>query len=155
MELYYKPNNRGGARIEIPDDAPKAFADAQRAIASSQGLLPVSNWTPRPKGDMFEMVVGERFLPVTDEYGGVTGYSHAWEIRPRRIKLSQAKLMADKDIAPILQTLAPAVAENPSLSAWWANDMTYVRGSEMANLAMQTLGISRDKLEEIVIRCKA
>ena len=153
MELYYKPNKRGGARVTITDDMPDAVKTAQRAIAAQQGMLPVSNVAPRPQATPFG-VYAEKLLPVTDEYGGITGYSQSWVFAPVRVHLSQAKLISDEAIAPLLETLAPALSQDPELVAWWANDMTYVRGSAMAQKAMTAFGMTQEQLEAVALRCR-
>ena len=153
MELYYKPNKRGGARITVTDDMPDEVKAAQRAIAATQGLLPVSNVMPRPAATPFG-VYAERMLPVTDEYGGVTGYSQSWVFSPTRIHLSQSRLVADPAIAPLVATLAPMLQQDEKLASWWANDMTYVRGSEMAQKAMEVFGMTQEQVEAIVLRCR-
>lgn len=153
MELYYKPNKRGGARITITDDMPEEVKTAQRAIATAQGLLPVSNVTPRPEPTRFGMY-REEFKPVTDEYGGVVGYSQSWVFLPVRVRLSQAKLVADPAIAPMVATLAPMLQQDEKLASWWANDMTYVRGSEMAQKAMEVFGMTQEQIEQIALRCR-
>lgn len=153
MELYYKPNKRGGARVSITDAMPESVKEAQRSVAAAQGLLPVSNLSERPAPTPFG-VYREKLSPVTDQYGGVVGYSQSWEFRPNRIRLSQVKLVADKAIAPLVETLAPLITQDPDLSAWWANDMTYVRGSAMAQKAMATLGMTQEQVEEIALRCR-
>lgn len=153
MELYYKPNRRGGARITITDDMPEEVKSAQRSIATAQGLLPVSNVSPKPAYTPFG-TYRERLLPVTDEYGGVTGYSQSWTFMPARIHLSQAKLISDPDIAPLIATLAPMLQQDAQLASWWANDMTYVRGSEMAAKAMEVFGMTEEQVEQIALRCR-
>ena len=153
IELYYKPNKRGGARISITDSMPESVKEAQRSVAAAQGLLPVSNLSERPAPTPFG-VYREVLSPVTDQYGGVIGYSQSWTFMPSRVHLSQAKLVADKVIAPLVETLAPLITQDPDLSAWWANDMTYVRGSVMAQKAMTALGMTQEQIEEIALRCR-
>ena len=154
MELYYKPNNRGGARITITDEMTDEAKAAQRAIAAAQGLLPVSNATPKPAPGPFGTYI-EKMSPVTDEYGGIVGYSQSWEFHATRIRLSQEKILTSETIAPILPQLIQAFSSDEQLAGWWANDMTYVRGSAMAQRAMQVLGLTQEQLEQLALRCRA
>ncbi len=153
MELYYKPNRRGGARIDITDGMPEEAKAAQRAVAASQGLLPVANLAPRPEPTPFG-IWRERILPVTDEYGGVAGYSQSWEFRPVPVRLSQGRVMADEAVAPVLGQLAKALAGNPELAAWWAGECVYLRGSEKAALLMEALGMDEAAFEALALRCR-
>ena len=151
MEIYYKPNNRGGARIEIDDSLTDEAVAAQRAVVASQGLLPVSNVSPRPKPTPFG-VWHERIVPVTDEYGGVTGYSQSWEFRPLPIRLSQGRLMADEAMAPCLPRLAAALSEDDGLAAWWAGECVYMRGSETAARLLEAIGMDEASFEPVALR---
>ena len=153
MELYYKPNNRGGARIVITNEMSQVVKDAQREIATAQGLLPVSNVSAKPAATPFGQYT-ERLLPTTDEYGNVTGYVQSWDFHPARIRLSQEKILTDETIAPLVPGLIQAFSSDEQLSKWWSNDMTYVRGSEMAQRAMEVLNLTQEQLEQIALRCR-
>ena len=153
MEIYYKPNNRGGARVTIDDAMSEDAAATQRAVAAAQGLLPVANVAPRPKPTPFG-IWHERILPVTDEYGGVTGYSQSWEFRPVPVRLDQGRLMADEAVAPVLDRFAKALADNQPLAAWWAGECVYLRGSEKASLLLEALGMDEAAFEAVALRCR-
>lgn len=155
MELYYKPNGRGGARVCIPDGSVPEVVAAQREIAASQGLLPVRVAEGgRPSSDRFGYYA-ERFVPVTDEAGGTVGYAQRFDYHAVPVRLSQEKLLAHPMIAPRLAGLAPAVAGDAELASWWSGNLTYVRGSAMALKAMAVLGVSQDELERVVLECRA
>lgn len=154
MEMYYKPGARGGSRVCIPDGSAPEVVAAQREIAAAQGLLPVRAAGERPAGGRFG-IYNERFAPVTDESGTTVAYAQRWEFHAFPVRLSQEKLLAHPAIAPRLAELAPSVAGDAELAAWWSGNLTYVRGSAMALKAMAVLGISQDELERVVLECRA
>lgn len=155
MELYYKPSAMRGARIVIPDNATEDVITAQRKMAADLGLLPVLNYTKRPAHDFFVYPPVERFEAVKDDLGNDIAYNHSWVTKARVIKLSQEKILADAMIAPLLPRLSAAMASNAVLANWWASNLSYVRGSHVARVAMETLGLTQEQLESLAKRCLA
>jgi len=153
MEIYYKLNSRGGARVTIADTMAEEAKEAQRAVAVAQGLLPVANVQPRPAATPFG-IWHERLLPAADEYGYVMGYTQRWEFRPLPIRISQEKFLADETVAKALKKFLKALQADASLAAWWANDTSYVRGSETADLLVKALGLAAEEVEAAVIRSR-
>lgn len=151
-ELYYKPapNNMGpGATLAVTDDMIQEVADAQRAMAAAQGYLPVTNYTPAPELPGFFGLYQPTYARTNDG----EGYLITWTFRARPVRLSQAKILADEAIAPLLPTLAPALAQDEQLAKWWTSNMTYLRGSPMAARAMEVLNVTQEQLEAIARRC--
>ena len=153
MEMYYKPNGRAGSRIVITDDMPAELQAVQRTIAAASGMLSVSGYSDRPAPSRFGIYT-EKFTPVADGNGVVTGYTHSWEFRPFRIPLSQEKILTDETVAPILVQLIEQFSGDPELVSWWTSDCAYVRGSAIAARAMQILGLTQEELEAVVLRCR-
>lgn len=155
MELYYKPSAMRGSRIIIPDNATEDVINAQRKMAADLGLLPVRNYTERPAHDFFVYPPVERFEVVKDDLGNDIAYNHSWVTKARVVRLSQEKILADAAIAPLLPALSAAMAGNAILANWWASNLSYVRGSQVAQVAMETLGLTQEQLESLAKRCLA
>lgn len=155
MEQYYKPSATFGTRVVIPDNATEEVVNAQRKMAADLGLLPVRNYTKRPAHDFFTYPPVERFEVVKDDIGNDIAYNHSWVTKARIIRLSQEKILADTEIAPLLPKLSAAVANNATLANWWTSNLSYLRGSPVARLAMETLGLTQEQLESLAKRCLA
>ena len=77
------------------------------------------------------------------------------EETPLPVKLSQDKLLGHPAVQHRLNELMAGIANDPLLFGWWANDMRYLRGSDMAAHAMEVLSLTQEQMEKLVLECKA
>lgn len=120
----------------------------QRELLIAQGYLPVDNYRV-PRSQMPFAFVSEHFEVVD---GAV---EQAIVETPRKVRLSQDKLLRHPAIRARLDHLMELLSGDADLANWWANDMCYLRGSPVAKKAMSVFDLSQEQMEKIVLECKA
>lgn len=121
-------------------------AEAQAAVLAAQGWMPVRE-AERP--------ADSAFLIWSDDYaeegGGVT---QSWWSAPRVIRLDREKLIGAAAAGGWLNAAIAYFEADQAAQDWWANNMTYVEGSPMAQAAMAALGLTLEQAHALVLQCK-
>lgn len=151
MTVY---RNEKGATLVIPDGASAEIAAAQTAIAEAQGMKEVVDAGTKPAPSPFARYV-ERIVPEYSDEGDLVRWRRTWKELPMPIHLSQAKVLAHPVVSAKIESMIPALSSDARLVNWWTSSMTYVRGSEMAVLAMESLGLTEAEIEQIALECRA
>lgn len=149
----FAENLHGHPRIAMRIDDTKfneTYVNANVAIAKSAGLYEMFSTKCPESPDMFTHYMSKW---VADDENKC--FNQTWEPYATTVRLSREKVAGHAKIAPHLETFATNLAGDAQLSKWWACEMTYRRGSDMAKRAMQILNLSEAELEEIVKECKA
>lgn len=125
--------------------------DENERILRSKGYVKVSGYEEAreeiKKTSMFSRkVLG--FRPKDDALEAYVTES------PVSILLSRDKILANPIIQSALSTMFDSLASDPALVEWWSKKPTYVRGSPLAQKAMQLFHLSQSQLELLVISCR-
>lgn len=145
-EFYY--NADSGNLVKIPGSWEKAVRAAQKELLLAQGYLPVPGYEP-PVTQLPFALVSESFSVQANG----TVFCTRTE-KPLPIKLSQSKLLRNPIVHAKMDELMSALTADSDLSAWWASDMRYLRGSPVAAKAMAAFGLTREQMEQIVLSCR-
>lgn len=146
-EYFY--NASSGKVAKIPASWDEAVRAAQEELLLSQGYGPVRDYEP-PRSRMPFATVEEVFSA-----NGDGTYTQTLSETPLPVKLSQEKLLRHPAIQTRLDDLMGSLAGDAELSYWWTSDLRYLRGSPMAQRAMQVFGMTQDQIEQIVLACRA
>ena len=144
---FYNPQTKTLSKVS--GVWPEEVRRTQTEMLSGRGFGEVVGYEP-PKSQMPFAIVSERF-----EDAGDGTFRQVLEETPLPVKLSQDKLLGHPAVQNRLGDLMAGIANDSLLSGWWANDMRYLRGSDMAARAMEVLGLTQEQMEKIVLECKA
>lgn len=127
---------------------PPELRSAQRSILQAAGFQKVVNYA-RPKSQMPFAILTPVYTANDDDT-----YSVTWTEQPLYVKLSQRKLMEHPVVQPQLPLLTQTLSGSPQLTEWWIHDMRYLRGSDLARVAMAAFGMTQAQIEKIVLECR-
>lgn len=144
---FYNPETKTLSKVS--GTWPEEVRRTQTEMLAGSGFGEVVGYEP-PKSQMPFAIVSERFEAVGDGT-----FRQVLEETPLPVKLSQDKLLGHPAVQHRLNELMAGIANDPLLSGWWANDMRYLRGSDMAARAMEVLGLTQEQMEKLVLDCKA
>lgn len=144
---FYNPETKTLSKVS--GTWPEEVRRTQTEMLAGSGFGEVVGYEP-PRSQMPFAIVSERF----EDSGGGT-FRQVLEETPLPVKLSQDKLLGHPAVQHRLNELMAGIANDPLLFGWWANDMRYLRGSDMAARAMEVLGLTQEQMEKLVLECKA
>ena len=121
-------------------------AEAQIAVLVAQGWLPLRE-AERPQDTPF--------LIWSDAYAVTDGeVIQTWWSAPLVIRLDREKLIGAATAGGWLDGAIAYFEADPTAQDWWANNMTYVEGSPMAEAAMAALGLTLEQAHALVLQCR-
>lgn len=139
--------------VVVPDGASGDVASALRAIADAKGMKEVVDAAPRPALSPFMHYV-QRIVPEYGDDGDLVRYRRTWKGTAVPVHLSQAKVLANPVVAAKIADRVSELSANKGLVDWWTGNMTYVRGSDTAALAMEALGLTQNEIEQVALACR-
>ena len=151
MTVY---RNEKGATLVIPDGASSEIVAAQTAIAQAKGMKEVISSGERPTPSLFARYA-ERIVPEYNDEGDLVRWRRTWKEIPVPVRLSQSKVLAHPVVSAKIKAMINALSSDARLVDWWTRSMNYVRGSEMAELAKKSLGLTQNEIEHIAEECRA
>lgn len=143
--VYWHPET--GKVSHVPAGWDETLRIRHQSLLAQQGYLPVLNYK-EPRTQM-------PFAYVTEKFEAVDGGARQTIVEtPRKVRVSQEKLLRHPAIQARLGDLMEALVADAQLSYWWTSDLCYLRGSPMALRAMAVFGMTQEQMEQIVLACR-
>ena len=120
---------------------------AQIAILVAQGYKPVVE-AERPEDTPY-------VVWSADYEDGESTVAESFWSSPLVIPLDRTKLLAAVQNAGLLPDAIAVFSQNEDAQAWWADNMTYVEGSPMAEAFRQAFGLTLDQIHAFVEASRA
>lgn len=137
---------RGFMRMVVPASWPEQLRQQQIALAQGNGYLPVTETGSSEETDFVK--------PVMKISRYQDAYAVTWIQSPKVVRLDRTKLVAAFQGSGQIDAVSALVMSSPEFSDWYANKMTYVRGSADAVAIAQMLGLDQAGLEALVLQCR-
>lgn len=134
--------------IEVEETLAENVKESYINLLSNQGYFPVNDVSEKPEQSMF--VWYEKDYEF-DEENKV--YNVIWKPYNLEIFINSNKLLSHPEIIKRFEVISEKFNSDQKLKNWLFEKCSYVRDSEMANYACETLGLSKTEMEAIVKDC--
>lgn len=144
MKKFYN----GYQIIEVEETLVKNVKESYINLLNDQGYFPVNEDKEKPEQSMF--VWYEKDFEFNEEN---KVYNVIWKPYNLEIFINSNKLLSHPEIIKRFEEISEKFNSDQKLKNWLFEKCSYVRDSEMANYACETLQLTRDEMETIVKDC--
>jgi hypothetical protein len=144
MKKFYN----GYQIIEVEETLAENVKESYINLLSDQGYFPVNEDKEKPEQSMF--VWYEKDYEFDEEN---KMYNVIWKPYNLEIFINSNKLLSHPEIIKRFEVISEKFNSDQKLKNWLFEKCSYIRDSEMAVYACETLGLSRDEMEATVKDC--